>query len=367
MIDALPKLIQFSSYPGKHFSYPRWHPFCLLEKFFWFLNLFKSDFLDYVKCSIPVGNISKVNEVIGIDRSIHKFVDTKEQFVYFPQEAYHLSSSKVCPFSPQVFHQNDGGKNIIFGDWVEIHLTNITILIFLLMSFSFSPMYQLFEIQCALKLRSRRMLFLWLEVSILLDTIISFMPFLVEPLLPKKHLRMIFLPIPRSAALTLEFCNVNLTGPQKELLLWHWKFGIGMYQIQKLMKPIDVHESSDVCLKINPIITPIFRSTPNLKTSPLCQSCWLACSKCHLPKATIVHQLLLFTIMTALILNIYVKASKSRHANLVVYTEPTTSTVPLNLSRVHFLPPGSPIRNSRASNATIFQVRLVIPYWIPCL
>ncbi len=33
-----------------------------------------------------------------------------------------------------------------------------------------------------------------------------------------------------------------------------------------------------------PVITPIFKSTPNLKTPPLCQSCQLACSKRRVPK-----------------------------------------------------------------------------------
>ncbi len=27
----------------------------------------------------------------------------------------------------------------------------------------------------------------------------------------------------------------NLSGPQKELLKWHWKLGIGMYSIQSLV------------------------------------------------------------------------------------------------------------------------------------
>ncbi len=39
--------------------------------------LFKSDFFDYIKCSISVHNFSKVNEIIGTGSTIHKFVDTK--------------------------------------------------------------------------------------------------------------------------------------------------------------------------------------------------------------------------------------------------------------------------------------------------
>ncbi len=88
------------------------------------LTLFKADFFDYVKCSIPVQDISKVNEVIGIGTTIHKFVDTEGQFIYLPQVLYHLPLLEVCLFSPLVFHQICGGKSIIFGDQVELHLTN---------------------------------------------------------------------------------------------------------------------------------------------------------------------------------------------------------------------------------------------------
>ncbi len=88
------------------------------------LTPFKSDFFDCVKCSIPVRNISKVDELIGIGTTFHKFVDTKGQFVYLPQVADDFLSSEVHLFSPQVFHQNCGGKGIIFGDLADIHLTN---------------------------------------------------------------------------------------------------------------------------------------------------------------------------------------------------------------------------------------------------
>ncbi len=67
--------------------------------------------------------------------------------------------------------------------------------------------------------------------------------------------------------------NVNLSRPQKEILLWHWNLGISMYQIQELMRPVKAHESSGVCHEMPPVITPIFKSTPNLKIPPLCQSC----------------------------------------------------------------------------------------------
>ncbi len=53
--------------------------------------------------SISYHDISKVNEEIGIGTTIYKFDDTKRQFVYLPQVDYHLLSSEVHLFSPQVF------------------------------------------------------------------------------------------------------------------------------------------------------------------------------------------------------------------------------------------------------------------------
>ena len=40
------------------------------------LTLFKSDFIDYVKCDIPVKYVNKVNRVIGIGKTLHKFIES---------------------------------------------------------------------------------------------------------------------------------------------------------------------------------------------------------------------------------------------------------------------------------------------------
>ncbi len=66
-----------------------------------------------------------------------------------------------------------------------------------------SLMFQLFEIECALKLRRKNMDFLWVERSMLLDDVILLMPLLMKPLQPKKCLTMNFLPIPTFVALVL--------------------------------------------------------------------------------------------------------------------------------------------------------------------
>ena len=45
---------------------------------------FRSDFIDYVKCQIPVRNVTKVNTVVGIGTTLHKFTDMNGNPVYLP-------------------------------------------------------------------------------------------------------------------------------------------------------------------------------------------------------------------------------------------------------------------------------------------
>ncbi len=76
----------------------------------------------------------------------------------------------------------------------------------------------------------------------------------------------------------------------------------------------------------------------------------------------IVLQLLIPTILTNSILNIYANASKFGNVNLVVYKELTKLPVPLDLSKYLFMLLDSFIRNSRANNAIIFGIRLMIQF-----
>ena len=64
------------------------------------LTPFCSDFIEYVKCDIDVLDIAKVNKVIDIGTTLHKFVDNNGNDVYLPCVAYHLPSTDVRLFSP---------------------------------------------------------------------------------------------------------------------------------------------------------------------------------------------------------------------------------------------------------------------------
>ncbi len=59
------------------------------------------------------------------------------------------------------------------------------------------------------------------------------------------------------------------------------------------------------------------------------------------------------------------QSKQTWECHLVVYAELTKSPWPLDPNRFQFAPPDSCVRNSRANNAIIFGMRLVIQFWIP--
>ena len=46
------------------------------------LTLFKANFVDYVECGIPIKNVTKFNNVIGIRTTTHKISNGKVDYVY---------------------------------------------------------------------------------------------------------------------------------------------------------------------------------------------------------------------------------------------------------------------------------------------
>jgi hypothetical protein len=77
------------------------------------LTPFCSDFLDYVECDIPVRDVTKVNKVIGIGTTLHKFTGTDGKPVFLPCVSYHLTQTDIHLFSPQTYHQMHGGYSKI--------------------------------------------------------------------------------------------------------------------------------------------------------------------------------------------------------------------------------------------------------------
>ncbi len=95
------------------------------------LTPFRSDFIDYVEVDFEVRDVTKANKVKGIGTTLHKFVDNNGKNVYLPCVSYHLPTTDVRLFSPQIYHQLHGGSSTIDGANVCLRLRgrhhNITI------------------------------------------------------------------------------------------------------------------------------------------------------------------------------------------------------------------------------------------------
>ena len=89
------------------------------------LTPFRSNFIDYVECDIDVRDVTKVNKVIGVGTNLHKFVDVAGNNVYLPCVSYHLPSTDIRLFSPQVYHQIYGGQSMVNGDEVVMRVCEV--------------------------------------------------------------------------------------------------------------------------------------------------------------------------------------------------------------------------------------------------
>ncbi len=130
-----------------------------------------------------------------------------------------------------------------------------------------SPIFQLFEIKCALKLRIRSMIFSgWKGINFAEDHHFS------DALL--------FGTTPTKETLNHKFSNYSKFCCPCVVCQFIWileSLDISMYWIQELMQLVAADEISGICHEMPLVIIPILKSTPNFKTPPLCQSCQLDC------------------------------------------------------------------------------------------
>jgi hypothetical protein len=91
------------------------------------LTPFCSDFISYVECDIPVWDVTKVNKVIGIGTTLHKFTDTDGKLVFLPGVSYHLPQMDVRLFSPQTYQQMHGGDFEVHGQSIQMMVCTSTI------------------------------------------------------------------------------------------------------------------------------------------------------------------------------------------------------------------------------------------------
>ena len=255
------------------------------------LTPFRSDFIDYVQCDIPVRDVTKVNKVIGIGTTLHKFTDVKGHPVYLPCVSYHLPSTDVRLFSPQTYHQMHGGYSEVYGDCIRMLLKTSTIDIHIVRekhnlpvvfdSFVSTKTKRALATTMRSGLCHARLNILDFFHDNILDTLeVSPRFWHHEP----EHYSNFCAPCVGSQA------NENLSGPQKELLKWHWKLGIGMHRIQILMCERHYHDAEGVTTILPAIIKPKFSTSRNCVV-PACQSCLLARARKRSTKVSRMHSL----------------------------------------------------------------------------
>eukprot|EP01082_Thalassiosira_pseudonana_P009463 g8665.t1 g8665 contig3:647373-650417(+) len=253
------------------------------------LTPFKSDFLDYMEVDIPVKDISKVNRVVGIGTTMYRFVDSVGETIYIPCLSYHLPLAEIRLFSPQTYHQRFGGSSIVHGDGVTMHLNTgeeppVSVIV------PIDPLSNLPVVaKCAVTETEKR------EIGSYLPSCLSFsdrnfdlfgnwnvnaLPCDVDA--EYAHYSRIMCPCVADEA------NVNLSGPQKELLLWHWKLGVSMYQVQELMREQKFEEKTGVETVLPPVIPSKF-ATASSCPIPKCTACQLASMRKRNPQ--VVKQL----------------------------------------------------------------------------
>jgi hypothetical protein len=231
-------------------------------------------------CTIPVRDVTKVNNVIGIGTKLHKFTDTRELSVYLPCVSYHLPQTDIHLFSPQTCHQM-GGYSKVYGDCIKMLLKTSKIQIQIVREKHNLPI--VFDSYVSSK--AKKTLASTVR-SGLCYTRLNALDFFQENTFQDFC---IFSPLgftgPEHFSHFCSLCvgtteNKNLSAPQKELLKWHWKLGVSMYCIQEMMCERHYEEPNGNKTILPAIIMPKLALAQNCIV-PLCHLCLLARARKH--------------------------------------------------------------------------------------
>jgi hypothetical protein len=246
------------------------------------LTPFRSDFFDYVECEIDVRNITKVNKVVGIGTTLHKFVDSNGNHVHLPCVSYHLPMTDVRLFSPQIYHQLHGGHSVVNGDEMVMKFLKEGALISIPIDRNATNLPVVHNSFASEKVRREH----------------------ASKFLPALHATELYAALDYFANVSVDknlstssrkqdpassfpcvggLKNENLSMPQKKLLLWHWKLGIGRQCLQAMIQNRIFEDPFGRLQCHPPIIKTKFTSTSSCSI-PKCQSCELAQARQRSPK-----------------------------------------------------------------------------------
>jgi hypothetical protein len=238
------------------------------------LTPFWSDFIDYVKCEIDVRDITKVNKVVGIGTTLHKFMDDNGNHDYLPCVSYHLPTTDVRLFSPQIYHQLHGGHSVVNGNEMMMKFCKERASILIPINRNTTNLPVVHNSFVSKKVKREHASKFWsaLHATGLYAALDYFANVSVD-----QNLSML---LRKQGPISSFPCvgglkNENLSMPQKELLLWHWKLGIGMQRLQAMIQNRIFKDPPGRLQCHPPIIKTKFASTSSCAI-PKCQSCELA-------------------------------------------------------------------------------------------
>ena len=229
------------------------------------LTPYRADFIDYLPLDdATIKDISKVNKVLGIGTVMWKLKSRRGDEVFIPCVAYHMPECDIRLMSPQCYFQSHGGHADVTEHMVTMYL----------------PGADKHVIEIPIDKSCNLPVIMQPQTSH--DEQLKFGPHLLSTVITNAlHLDDIDNPtsIPVCCKTVADDSNMNLTGPQRELLQWHWKLCTSTYHVQELMKERHYIISENENDLILPPILPTKYATTRSCSVPKCLSCQLSKQK----------------------------------------------------------------------------------------
>ena len=251
------------------------------------LTPYRADFIDYLPLEgATIKDISKVNKVLGVGTVMWKLRSRRGDEVFIPCVAYHMPECDIRLMSPQCYFQTHGGHAEMTEHMVTIHLPGVDKHIVEVPIDKVTNLPAIMQPQTSKDEQLQygpHLLSTIIANTMLLDDIgrldqeqLDNIGRMVDPWWdlrecnPSKN---------RCYKTVADESNKNLTGPQRELLQWHWKLCTSTYHVQELMRErhyINPDSESDVVL---PPILPTKHATSKSCPVPKCLACQLSKQK----------------------------------------------------------------------------------------
>ncbi len=163
--------------------------------------------------------------MVGIGTTLHKFVDNNGNHVYLICVSYHLPSTDVRLFSPQIYHQLHGGHSVVNGDVVVMKFRKEGALISIHINRNTTNLPVVHISFMSKKVKREHASKFWSALHAtglyaVLDYFANVSADQNLSTLSRKQGPVSSFPC------VGDLKNENLLMPQEELLLWHWKLGI---------------------------------------------------------------------------------------------------------------------------------------------